>query len=218
MDTPMVEKSKLNEDLQGKSVDPTRYHGMTGSLMYLTSSRPYLVFLVCMCARYQAKPTKKHLHTTMTMLVAKIPEKVRLEVPSADRVKISSTNLRLETTVPQKEETFQVVIDVIKNSTSAESMLKSFKKILDVYLRVKGEEFTELQIVDDNLTFLIDHVYHKYTNMYVDHMSQPRRTLAAIINKCLSRKTASNDRLRISRINKIWGMFYRENVDYPELI
>ncbi|GKC29758.1 hypothetical protein Tco_1037052 [Tanacetum coccineum] len=38
MDTPMVEKSKLNEDLQGKSVDPTRYHGMTGSLMYLTSN------------------------------------------------------------------------------------------------------------------------------------------------------------------------------------
>ncbi|GKA71420.1 hypothetical protein Tco_0777559, partial [Tanacetum coccineum] len=38
-------------------------------------------------------------------------------VPSADRVKISSTNLRLETTVSQKEETFQVVIDIIKNFT-----------------------------------------------------------------------------------------------------
>ncbi|GJW79264.1 hypothetical protein Tco_0140946, partial [Tanacetum coccineum] len=36
-------------------------------------------------------------------------------VPSAERVKISSTNLRLEITVQQKEETFQVVIDVIKN-------------------------------------------------------------------------------------------------------
>ncbi|GKA25442.1 hypothetical protein Tco_0711551 [Tanacetum coccineum] len=39
-------------------------------------------------------------------------------VPSAERVKISSTNIRLETTVPQKEETFQVIIDVIKNSTA----------------------------------------------------------------------------------------------------
>ncbi|GJR32103.1 hypothetical protein Tco_1108335 [Tanacetum coccineum] len=38
-------------------------------------------------------------------------------VPSAERVKISSTNIRLETIVPQKEETFQVVIDIIKNST-----------------------------------------------------------------------------------------------------
>nr|GEY21459.1 retrovirus-related Pol polyprotein from transposon TNT 1-94 [Tanacetum cinerariifolium] len=34
---------------------------MVGSLMYLTASRPDLLFAVCMCARYQAKPTKKHL-------------------------------------------------------------------------------------------------------------------------------------------------------------
>ncbi|GJV18974.1 retrotransposon protein, putative, ty1-copia subclass [Tanacetum coccineum] len=58
----MVDKSKLDEDLQGKPVDPTHYCGMIGSLMYLTSSRPDLVFAVCMCARYQAKPTEKHLH------------------------------------------------------------------------------------------------------------------------------------------------------------
>ncbi|GJY44610.1 hypothetical protein Tco_0432823 [Tanacetum coccineum] len=35
---------------------------MVGTLMYLTASRPDLTFVVCMCARYQAKPTKKHLH------------------------------------------------------------------------------------------------------------------------------------------------------------
>ncbi|GJY44098.1 retrovirus-related pol polyprotein from transposon TNT 1-94 [Tanacetum coccineum] len=62
VDTPMVDKSKLDEDLQGKPIDPTHYRGMIGSLMYLISSRPDLVFVVCMCARYQAKPTKKHLH------------------------------------------------------------------------------------------------------------------------------------------------------------
>ncbi|GJR72450.1 retrovirus-related pol polyprotein from transposon TNT 1-94 [Tanacetum coccineum] len=62
VDTPMVEKSKLDEDTQGKAVDPTHYHGMVGTLMYLTASRPDLTFVVCMCARYQAKPTEKHLH------------------------------------------------------------------------------------------------------------------------------------------------------------
>ncbi|GJV57656.1 hypothetical protein Tco_1458661 [Tanacetum coccineum] len=36
VDTPMLEKSKLDEDPQGKAVDPTRYHGMIGSLMYRT--------------------------------------------------------------------------------------------------------------------------------------------------------------------------------------
>ncbi|GJV41083.1 hypothetical protein Tco_1419523 [Tanacetum coccineum] len=62
VDTPMVEKSKLDEDPQGKAVDLTHYHGMVGTLMYLTASRPDLTFTVCMCARYQAKPTEKHLH------------------------------------------------------------------------------------------------------------------------------------------------------------
>ncbi|GJV08434.1 retrovirus-related pol polyprotein from transposon TNT 1-94 [Tanacetum coccineum] len=62
VDTPMVEKSILDEDTQGKSVDPTHYRGMMGTLMYLTASRPDLTFDVCMCARYQAKPTEKHLH------------------------------------------------------------------------------------------------------------------------------------------------------------
>ncbi|GJS69806.1 hypothetical protein Tco_0702647 [Tanacetum coccineum] len=62
VDTPMVEKSKLDEDTQGKAIDPTHYSGMLGTLMYLTASRPDLTFSVCMCARYQAKPTEKHLH------------------------------------------------------------------------------------------------------------------------------------------------------------
>ncbi|GJR35069.1 retrovirus-related pol polyprotein from transposon TNT 1-94 [Tanacetum coccineum] len=61
-DTPMVEKSKLDEDPQGKAVDPTRYHEMIGTLMYRTTSRPDLIFVVCICARYQAKPTEKHLY------------------------------------------------------------------------------------------------------------------------------------------------------------
>nr|GEX26216.1 hypothetical protein [Tanacetum cinerariifolium] len=63
LDTPMVEKSKLDEHPQGKSVDPTRYCRMIGTLMYLTSSRPNLVFTVCMCTWYQAKLIEKHLHT-----------------------------------------------------------------------------------------------------------------------------------------------------------
>nr|GEU71447.1 uncharacterized mitochondrial protein AtMg00810-like [Tanacetum cinerariifolium] len=61
IDTPMVEKSKLDKDLQGKPVDATLYCGMIGSLMYLTSSRPNLIYAVCLCAQYQAKPIEKHL-------------------------------------------------------------------------------------------------------------------------------------------------------------
>nr|GFA47749.1 hypothetical protein [Tanacetum cinerariifolium] len=45
VDTPMVEKSKLDEDPQGKAVDPTHYSGMVGTLMYLTTSIPDLTFV-----------------------------------------------------------------------------------------------------------------------------------------------------------------------------
>ncbi|GJX08265.1 hypothetical protein Tco_0196197 [Tanacetum coccineum] len=182
-------------------------------------------------------------------------------VPSAERVKISSTNIRLETTVPQKKKTFQVVIDIIKNSTcfkaftisadvleifmqqfwytikkvqdtdSYEFLLANkkctinaevFRTILNICPRVEGVDFTDIPDDDTALTFLIDLGYkgplNRHTNMFVDHMHQPWRTLAAIINKCLSGKTASNDKLRKSRIDILWGMFNRENVDYPALI
>ncbi|GKC87701.1 retrovirus-related pol polyprotein from transposon TNT 1-94, partial [Tanacetum coccineum] len=62
VDTPMVGKSKLDEDTQGIAIDPTHYHGMIGTLMYLTANRPDLTFAVYMCAWYQAKPTEKHLY------------------------------------------------------------------------------------------------------------------------------------------------------------
>nr|GEU39008.1 hypothetical protein [Tanacetum cinerariifolium] len=61
VDTPMVEKSKLDEDKEGKAVDPSHYHGMIGTLLYLTASRPDLQFAICMCG-YQARPTEKHVH------------------------------------------------------------------------------------------------------------------------------------------------------------
>nr|GFC95809.1 uncharacterized mitochondrial protein AtMg00810-like [Tanacetum cinerariifolium] len=51
VDTPMVEKSKLDEDKEGKSIDPSHYHGMIGILLYLTASRHDLQFAICMCAR-----------------------------------------------------------------------------------------------------------------------------------------------------------------------
>ncbi|GJY39881.1 retrovirus-related pol polyprotein from transposon TNT 1-94 [Tanacetum coccineum] len=61
VDTPMVDRLKLDEDPLRILVYQTRFRSMVGSLMYLTASRPNHVFAVCMCARYQALPTKKHL-------------------------------------------------------------------------------------------------------------------------------------------------------------
>nr|GFD06312.1 hypothetical protein [Tanacetum cinerariifolium] len=59
--TPMEIKDKLDLDQNGTLVDATKYRSMIGALMYLTSSRPDIVDATCLCARYQAKPTEKHL-------------------------------------------------------------------------------------------------------------------------------------------------------------
>nr|GFB04247.1 retrovirus-related Pol polyprotein from transposon TNT 1-94 [Tanacetum cinerariifolium] len=58
--TPMTTKH-LDADLSGTLVDQTKYQSMVGALMYLTASRPDIVHATCYCARYQAKPTEKHL-------------------------------------------------------------------------------------------------------------------------------------------------------------
>ncbi|GJY61657.1 retrovirus-related pol polyprotein from transposon TNT 1-94 [Tanacetum coccineum] len=59
--TPMATKPKMDADLSGKPVDQTDYRSKIGSLMYLTSGRPYIVQALCYCARYQARPAGKHL-------------------------------------------------------------------------------------------------------------------------------------------------------------
>ncbi|GKF66325.1 hypothetical protein Tco_0192842 [Tanacetum coccineum] len=70
MDTPMVEKSKLDEDKEGKSIDPSHYRGMIDTLHYLTASRPDLQFAICMCAWYQAWPTKRQLRVAISSMEA----------------------------------------------------------------------------------------------------------------------------------------------------
>ncbi|KAJ9544361.1 hypothetical protein OSB04_024068 [Centaurea solstitialis] len=59
--TPMATGNKLGTDHEGQDVDLRMYRGMVGSLMYLTASRPDIIFATCVCARYQAKPKDSHL-------------------------------------------------------------------------------------------------------------------------------------------------------------
>ncbi|GKE58725.1 uncharacterized mitochondrial protein-like protein, partial [Tanacetum coccineum] len=60
--TPMETQKPLLKDEDGEEVDIHMYRSMIGSLMYLTSSRPDIMFLVCACTRYQVNPKVSHLH------------------------------------------------------------------------------------------------------------------------------------------------------------
>ncbi|GJZ84324.1 putative ribonuclease H-like domain-containing protein [Tanacetum coccineum] len=60
--TPMDTEKPLLKDSDGDDVDVHLYRSMIGSLMYLTSSRPDIMFAVCACARFQVTPKVSHSH------------------------------------------------------------------------------------------------------------------------------------------------------------
>ncbi|GKA23718.1 hypothetical protein Tco_0709751 [Tanacetum coccineum] len=61
MKTPMSSDTKLTKDEECDSVDSTKYRGMIDTLLYLTASRPDIMFSVCLCARFQEAPKTSHL-------------------------------------------------------------------------------------------------------------------------------------------------------------
>ena len=66
--TPMSTSTKLDADEGGNKVDITMFRGMIGSLLYLTASRPDIMFSVCLCARFQANPKESHLTAVKRIL------------------------------------------------------------------------------------------------------------------------------------------------------
>jgi hypothetical protein len=62
--TPMSTNGSLDSDKSSNMVDQKLYSSMIGSLLYVTASRPDVMFSVCMCARFQASPRESHLKAT----------------------------------------------------------------------------------------------------------------------------------------------------------
>nr|GEU92352.1 uncharacterized mitochondrial protein AtMg00810-like [Tanacetum cinerariifolium] len=145
VDTPMVEKSKLDVDLKGKEVDPTCYRGTIGSLMYLTASRPNLVFIDS-CIALTAFADADH--------AAKIPEEVHMAVcSSGDRsyqIDVKQSKLRRREIMPYLRFT-KLIINHLLSQHKSLAMLKHLyiNKIKDkgVLSRLKfvrtGEDFQE---------------------------------------------------------------------------
>jgi hypothetical protein len=66
--TPMGTNGSLDSDASGNMVDQKMYQSMIGSLLYVTASRPDVMFSVCMCARFQALPRESYLKATKRIL------------------------------------------------------------------------------------------------------------------------------------------------------
>ena len=66
--TPMSTNCYLEVDEAGREVNQTMYRGLIGSLLYLTTSRPNIMFVVCLCARFQSCPKESHIKAAKRIL------------------------------------------------------------------------------------------------------------------------------------------------------
>nr|GEU48776.1 hypothetical protein [Tanacetum cinerariifolium] len=92
--TPMKTQKLLLKDEDGEEVDVYMYRSMIGLLMYLTSSRPDIIFAVCSCARYQVNLKVLHLHIVKRIFRLRSPRSIHLGSTSGIRV-IGEYNLWL---------------------------------------------------------------------------------------------------------------------------
>nr|GEW52843.1 hypothetical protein [Tanacetum cinerariifolium] len=178
VDTPMVEKSKLDEDKEEKAIDPSHYRGMIGTLLYLTASRPDLQFAICMCAT---------IDITIDQQVA-LDEAL---VPYASQLMIGKSKFRLRSYIKSKESTLHVVYDVLKltpfykaffvtadvpeiymhefwttatvhhhsihfkmNNKKRIVNLEYFREMLQICPRILNQQFNELPFEEEILAFL----------------------------------------------------------------
>ncbi|GJZ49694.1 hypothetical protein Tco_0603884 [Tanacetum coccineum] len=100
--------------------------------------------------------------------------------------------------------------------------LETFRDIFQICPRLHGQDFDELP-TDEVIVSFFKELGHtgeikSITDVVVDQMHQPWRTFATIINRSLSGKTTGLDKLRFSRAQILWGMYYKKNVDYVELL
>ncbi|GJR03697.1 hypothetical protein Tco_0526681 [Tanacetum coccineum] len=122
-------------------------------------------------------------------------------------------------TIDKKDSTtYRFMIDKKRYRTD----LEVFREIFQICPRIPNQDFDELSLDEEIISF-IKELGHKgdvksITEVVVDQMYQPWRTFATIINNYLSGKITSLDKLRLSRAQILWGMFYKKNVDFVELL
>nr|GEU56491.1 uncharacterized mitochondrial protein AtMg00810-like [Tanacetum cinerariifolium] len=240
IDTPMIKNKKLDEDLQGKPVDATLYRGMIGSLMYLTASRHDLIYDVYLCARYQAKPTEKHLQA-VKRIFRYLKRTINMglwylkDTDMSLTAYVDADHVRCQDTRCSTSRSDQIMTSITAQQTKLYLELVPKENRLDIYkcngripsgLKPKEETF---QVVLDALALTpcypafvittdVPEVINSLNDVVIDQMHQPWRTFAALINKSLSGKTTAFDKLRLSRADILWGMYYEKNVDYLELL
>nr|GEX28579.1 hypothetical protein [Tanacetum cinerariifolium] len=153
-------------------------------------------------------------------------------VPLENYHVIGKCNMRINPGMKPKEPTYQVVLDALalttcyptfliitesRSSICINSGLPSPNTKHHIHSRSTTRTLTEKEAI-----LFIRELGHsreiKYiTNVIVDHLHHTWRTFASIINKCLCGKVSSLDKIQLSRVHILWGMYYKKNLDFVAL-
>ncbi|GJX20882.1 hypothetical protein Tco_0920962 [Tanacetum coccineum] len=120
-------------------------------------------------------------------------------VAPADHLEFGKCNTRLKTIIKPKEDTFQVVMDVL----ALTPFYQAFLITAEFCPKILGQKFEDLLLEHDILPFIRDLGHFGdiiyLTDVSVDYLLQPWRAFATIIYKCLRGKETRMDKLRLSR-------------------
>ncbi|GJT87744.1 hypothetical protein Tco_1069461 [Tanacetum coccineum] len=134
-------------------------------------------------------------------------------VAPKNRLKIGKCNQHLSPTLKSNEPTIQVALDALKltpfynafvmNGKSHTANVDNFKHMLKICPKLPGQKFEDPPFEEEILPFIRDlgHTSEMkvLSDVNVNHLHQPWRSFAAIINKCLRGKTTALENLRLSR-------------------
>nr|GEV90283.1 integrase, catalytic region, zinc finger, CCHC-type, peptidase aspartic, catalytic [Tanacetum cinerariifolium] len=246
LDTPMVEKSKLDEDKERKAVDLSHYHGMIGTLLYLTASRPDLQFAICMCAR------SKHIDIRYHFIKENVENEVielyfvNTEYQLADiftkalgRERIEFLiNKTMDITIDQQVALDEALVPhasrlrIGKSNFRLRPYLKSKESTLQVaYDVLKLTPFYKAFLVTADVPEIYMQEFWATTTVHhhsirfkmnnkkrIVNLEYFKEMLQIITNKCLSGKSTGYDSLCLSQVQILWGMYYKKNVDFAYIM
>ncbi|GJY40104.1 hypothetical protein Tco_0427374 [Tanacetum coccineum] len=144
-------------------------------------------------------------------------------VPTTERIKISSTNMRIDPLMTQKEETFQVVLDLIKASPCYNAFLVT-ADVPEIYIqqfwftvkKIKRTTSYEFNLADKKLQVGIE-LFHKVLGI-CPRVQGEEFVVPPSKEALLTFLMELGYKGQLSHLTSIFGMFHRKNVDFAELI
>nr|GEV30351.1 hypothetical protein [Tanacetum cinerariifolium] len=246
VDTPMVDRLKLDKDPLEIPVDQTRFYSMVGSLMYLTASRPDLVFIVCMCARGTINWSLWNPKDIVMALTA-YADADHAGCQDTRRNTMAGVNVNFPaeqapTMAPPTRTNVQILprsrwvpvgksncyLDVEKSKKSNlqdheqwfDLTKDTLRDALQITLVNNNNPFSSLPTPDALINFVNNMGYLKVIKtlsaVMTNDMFQPWRALTTIITLCLTGKTSGFQRPRALVLQILWGIVNQAHIDYAE--